>query len=257
MKVIILCGGMGTRLREETEYRPKPLVPIGGRPILWHIMKYYACYGFNEFILCLGYKGEMIKDYFRNYHWNVSDVTLKLGAKPLVQYHSKHAEEDWTVTLLETGFKTMTAGRLRQALAYVTEPSVMFTYGDGLTGSDLRASLAFHKSHGGLVTLTGVLPQGRYGELGLNGHIVSSFREKPEKETNYINGGFFVMERTILNHLGEVDCMFEAEPLTQLAEAGQVHAYKHNGFWQCMDTYREYELLNELWDKGQAPWKIW
>src|SRR5688572_2897835 len=191
MKVVILCGGLGTRLREETEFRPKPMVPIGGRPILWHIMKSYAHYGHKEFILCLGYKGEIIKDYFRNYHWNTSNVTLKLGAKPQIKYHNQHDEEDWTVTLIDTGQATQTGGRLKRALPYIEEDTFLFTYGDGVANTDIQKTLAFHQKHKPVVTITAVQPAGRFGDLGMDGQTVTSFKEKPEKQMGFISGGFF------------------------------------------------------------------
>jgi glucose-1-phosphate cytidylyltransferase len=257
MKVVILCGGLGTRLREETEFRPKPMVPVGGRPILWHIMKYYAHFGHKEFILCLGYKGEFIKDYFRNYHWNTSDVTLTLGRNPKIRYHNTHDEEDWTVTLLDTGQDTMTGGRLKRALPHVGEDTFLLTYGDGLTDSDLNAAIAFHQRHGAIGTVTAVKPGGRFGELGMDGETIQSFHEKPEKESGFISGGFFVLNKAIGNYLTGDQCVLEKEPLSRLAAAGQLKAWKHEGFWQCMDNLREMELLNRLWASGQAPWKVW
>ena len=257
MKVVILCGGMGTRLREETEFRPKPMVPIGGRPILWHIMKHYAHHGHKDFVLCLGYKGDIIKEYFRNYHWNTSDVTLRLGRVPKITYHNRHDEEDWTVTLLDTGAQTQTGGRLKRALKFVEDENFLFTYGDGLTDSDINASIKFHKKQGGVATLTAVLPSGRFGELALDGATITSFHEKPEKESTFINGGFYVMSSKIAKHLDNDDCILERAPLEHLAKAGQLRAYRHDGFWQCMDTYREQQLLEGMWNSGKAPWKIW
>lgn len=257
MKVVILCGGLGTRLREETEFRPKPMVPIGGWPILWHIMKYYAHFGHKEFILCLGYKGEIIKDYFRNYHWNTSDVTLTLGRNPKIRHHNTHDEEDWTVTLLDTGQETQTGGRLKRALAHIPDDTFLFTYGDGLTNSDINASVAFHRQHGAIGTVTAVNPTGRFGELGLDGETIRSFHEKPEREASYISGGFFVFHKSIGDYLTGDDCVLEKSPLTHLAGEGGLKAWKHSGFWQCMDTLREVELLNRMWASGQAPWKVW
>ena len=257
MKVVILCGGMGTRLREETEFRPKPMVPIGGRPILWHIMKHYAHHGHKDFVLCLGYKGDIIKEYFRNYHWNTSDVTLRLGRVPKITYHNHHNEEDWTVTLLDTGAQTQTGGRLKRALKFVDDDNFLFTYGDGLTDSDINASIKFHKKHGGIATLTAVLPSGRFGELALDGATITRFHEKPEKEATFINGGFYVMNRKIAKHLDNDECILERAPLEQLAKSGKLQAYRHDGFWQCMDTYREQQLLEGMWASGKAPWKIW
>ena len=257
MKVVIFCGGLGTRLREETEFRPKPMVPIGGLPILWHIMKLYAAHGHKEFILCLGYKGEVIKEYFRNYHWNVSDVTMRLGASPQIVYHNQHLEEDWTVTLLDTGQTTQTAGRLKRALPFIDSDTFLLSYGDGLTNSDITASIRFHEQGGTIATVTAVPPASRFGELTLEGDKVSCFREKPEHEAGLINGGFFVLNRNIADYLPEHDCMFEQEPMRRLAADGQMRAFVHEGFWQCMDTFREQEILNDLWRSGRAPWKTW
>lgn len=257
MKVVILCGGMGTRLREETEYRPKPMVPIGGRPILWHIMKHYAHHGHKEFVLCLGYKGEIIKDYFRNYHWNVSDVTLKLGPKPEIRYHNQHDEEDWTVTLLDTGLATQTGGRLKRALAHIQDDTFLFTYGDGVSNVDIGASIEFHRKNRGLVTLTAIRPQGRFGELAMDGASVTAFQEKPDWENFWVSGGFFVMDRAIGDYLEGDDTVLEKKPLERVTKEGRLKAYQHKGFWQCMDTYREQQMLEGLWLSGNAPWKVW
>jgi glucose-1-phosphate cytidylyltransferase len=257
MKVVILCGGLGTRLREETEFRPKPMVPIGGRPILWHIMKLYAHYGHKEFILCLGYKGEVIKDYFRNYHWNTSDVTLRLGRSPKITYLSQHEEEDWTVTLLDTGQETQTGGRLRRALPHIDTDTFLFTYGDGLIDSNIGESIEFHRRHGAVATVTAVKPSGRFGELALDGQTITAFCEKPERESAYVSGGFFVLNKAIERYLTDDTCVLERGPLERLARERQLKAYCHAGFWQCMDTYREQELLNRLWHAGTAPWKVW
>ncbi len=258
MKVVILCGGLGTRLREETEYRPKPMVPVGGRPILWHIMKLYAAAGHTDFVLCLGYKGESIRDYFRNYLWNTSDVTLKLGRNPQITYHTSHAEEDWTVTLLETGQETQTGGRLLRALPYVGSETFLFTYGDGVTDSDINASIRFHQSHGATATVTAVKPRGRFGELAMDGQTITAFREKPDEENAYISGGFMVLDPRVREYLEDGDrCVFERRPMERLAQEGQLKAYTHNGFWQCMDTFREQQMLDRLWAEGKAPWKTW
>lgn len=257
MKVVILCGGLGTRLREKTEFLPKPMVPIGGLPMLWHIMKYYAHFGHKDFILCLGYKGEAIKEYFQNYYRATNDVTLKLGRNPQITYHNTHEEEDWTVTLLDTGQETQTGGRLRRALPYITEDTFLMTYGDGVTDSNLDATIRFHQSHGRLATLTAVRPASRFGELTLDGHSITGFREKPEQEGAYINAGFFVLDRRIGDYLDADACVFERSPLDRLAREGNLHAYQHHGFWQCMDTYREQQMLDQLFTAGQAPWKVW
>jgi glucose-1-phosphate cytidylyltransferase len=257
MKVILLCGGLGTRLREETEYRPKPMVPIGDQPILWHIMKSYAHHGFKDFVLCLGYKGDVIKDYFRNYLWNRSDVTLRLGCNPQITYHNAHDEEDWTVTLLETGLHTMTGGRLLRAMSHIGDEDALLTYGDGVADSDIAGSVKFHYEQKALVTITAVQPAGRFGELGLDGKTIRSFNEKPEREVGYINGGYMVLDKTVRQYLSGDECVFEREPLQKIAETGGLKAFCHGGFWQCMDTYREFEILNKLWEGGNAPWKVW
>lgn len=260
MKVVILCGGKGTRLREETEYRPKPMLPIGPRPILWHIMKIYAHYGYKDFILCLGYKGDMIKDYFRNYLWMNSDVTLGLDGKSAVKFHAPHGEEDWNVTLAETGEETLTAGRLKRIEKYLGDDTTfLFTYGDGVGDVDIPAAVRQHTQEGQQVTVTAVHPPGRFGELSFDGKkTVAAFNEKPQTEAGWINGGFFVVERRMLARLENSDqLMFEQQPIQKLAAEGHLGAYQHQGFWQPMDTYQEYQLLNRLWAEGKAPWKIW
>jgi glucose-1-phosphate cytidylyltransferase len=260
MKVVILCGGRGTRLREETEYRPKPMVPIGNRPILWHIMKIYASQGHKEFILCLGYKGDMIKEYFRNYLWNTCDVSLSLGRQPKIQFHDRHSEEDWTVTLADTGENTLTAGRIRRIRPYLGKDETFFlTYGDGVGNVDVNAALALHREHGKALTLTAVHPPGRFGEISLGAKdVVQQFNEKPQAEGGWINGGFFVGSQRVFEYL-EVgdDMMFEQDPMRKIAAERQLVAYRHDGFWQPMDTYQEFTLLNRLWADGKAPWKTW
>ena len=260
MKVVILCGGQGTRLREETEYRPKPMVAIGNRPMLWHIMKYYAHFGHTEFVLCLGYKGEMIKDFFKNYLWNTCDVTLKLGKSPDVRYHNSHAEEDWTVTLAETGAESMTGERIRRIQPYVeNEETFLLTYGDGLSNIDLSASIAAHREAGTACTMSAVHPGSRFGSLELEpGGAVGRFAEKPQLEETYVNGGFMVCAPEVFSYLeGLPNPVFEQEPLTRMAADGKLHAHRHEGWWQSMDTYRESQVLNELWSSGRAPWKVW
>jgi len=261
MKVVILCGGKGTRLREETEYRPKPMMPIGNRPILWHIMKIYAACGFNEFVLCLGYKGEMIKDFFRNYLWMTSHVTLRLGLQPDLKFHNRHGEEDWKVTLVDTGEDTMTAGRIHRIKPFIGDDSEFFlTYGDGVGNIDIVASLAFHRRHGKKLTVTAVRPPGRFGELGIakDGRVVE-FNEKPQAAEGRINGGFFVASRSVFDNLeDDADTvMFEQKPMQSIAREGQLMAFQHNGFWQPMDTFHEYTLLNRYWAEGKAQWKTW
>ncbi len=260
MKVVILCGGKGTRLREETEFRPKPMVPIGERPILWHIMKTYAHHGHKEFILCLGYKGEMIRDFFRNYLWHTCDTTLLLGRKPAVKFHNNHDEEDWQVTLAETGENSMTAYRIRLIEKYLnSDKQFLLTYGDGVGDIDIPASIKHHEKSGKVCTLTSVHPPGRFGELGLAADsTVRGFNEKPQAEGGYINGGYMVCSRELFKYLpDDPGMMLEQAPMKNLTKDGQLSAYRHEGFWQPMDTYQEYSLLNRLWDSGRAPWKIW
>ena len=260
MKVVILCGGKGTRLREETEYRPKPMLPIGGRPILWHIMKIYATQGFKEFVLCLGYKGDMIKSYFQNYLWMTSDVTLQLGRKPSLRFHNHHDEEDWTVTLVDTGEETMTAGRINRIRPFVENDEHFFlTYGDGVGNIDLAAEREFHRQHGKILTMTALRPPGRFGEVELDaGGRVLEFTEKPQVAAGRINGGYFIASPRIFSHLENSDnVMFEQEPMKKLAMEAEVMGFKHDGFWQPMDTFAEFSYLNRLWNEGKAPWKIW
>ncbi len=257
MKVVIFCGGLGTRLREETEFRPKPMVPVGERPILWHIMKTYAHFGHKEFILCLGYKGEVIKEYFRNYHWNTSDVTIQLGRSENIEYHNTHDEEDWSVTLIDTGASTQTGGRLKRVLPYIAEDTFLLTYGDGLINSDINASIDFHRKHQPIVTVTAVQPAGRFGDLTIEGSRITAFTEKPEQQAAYINGGFFVVDKRIEGYLPDDSTVLENEPMNALAREGKISAYQHPGFWQCMDTYREQQLLTGMWQSGNAPWKVW
>lgn len=260
MKVVILCGGKGTRLREETEFRPKPMVPIGNRPILWHIMKIYAHHGHKDFILCLGYKGDMIRDYFRNYLWHTCDATLSLGQASAVRFHDRHDEEDWTVTLADTGENAMTAYRVRQIQRYIGDDrNFLLTYGDGVGDVDINASITQHENSGALCTLTAVHPPGRFGELGLSSRsVVESFNEKPQAEGGFINGGFMVCSRGLFAYLpNDPSVMLEQAPLKTLAVEGRLGAHIHAGFWQPMDTYQEFTLLNKLWDGGRAPWKVW
>jgi len=260
MKVVILCGGKGTRLREETEYRPKPMLPIGNRPILWHIMKIYAHHGHKDFVLCLGYKGEMIREYFRNYLWNTCDVTLRLGRNPTLCYHDHHNEEDWNVTLAETGENAMTAYRIRQVRRHLEgEGDFLLTYGDGVGDVDVPGSIACHRSSGRVCTLTSVHPPGRFGELGIGaGGKVTGFNEKPQTEGGCINGGFMVCNQRLFDYLpDDPGMMLEQAPMRQLASEGKLGAFMHDGFWQPMDTYQELMLLNRLWESGKAPWKVW
>jgi glucose-1-phosphate cytidylyltransferase len=257
MKVVLLCGGQGTRLREETEYRPKPLVDIGGRPIVWHIMKLFAHHGFRDFVLCLGYRGNMIKDYFLNYQAMNNDFTMCLGRCQQVAYHGAHHEEDFRVTLAETGLDTMTGGRVRRIAQYVEDDTFLLTYGDGVADVDIRKLLAFHRKHGRLATVTTVSPLSRYGILDVREDgTVSHFTEKPRIE-GWVNAGYFVFNRAVFDYLDGDECVLEREPLQRLAEEEQLMAYRHQGFFFAMDTYREYKFLNDLWAGGKAPWKVW
>ncbi len=259
VKVVILCGGKGTRLREETEYRPKPMVPIGDYPILWHIMKTYAHYVYEDFILCLGYKGEVIKEYFLNYRNLVNDFTLKLGQNRDLTYHGHSGEERWSVTLANTGEESMTGARVKRIEKYITGDTFMLTYGDGVGNVNIKELLEFHKAHGKLATLTGVSPPGRFGEMAMINHRVTEFNEKPQSVGGLINGGFFVFHRDVFRYFFDdhPGLILEQEPLRRLAADHQLMCYEHRGFWQPMDTFREFELLNRLWRDGKAPWKVW
>ncbi len=256
MKVVILAGGLGTRLREETEYRPKPMVEIGGRPILWHIMKMYAHHRYNDFVICLGYKGDLIRDYFLNYEIRNRDFTVTLGSGKISVY-GKHAEDGWNVTLAETGDKTMTGGRLKRVARYLEGQTFMVTYGDGVSNIDIGRLVAFHRRQCKLGTVTGVRPSSRFGELSICEGIVRVFQEKPQVREGWINGGFFVFEPQVLELIGDDQEMLESGLLVKLAERGDLAVYQHEGFWQCMDTVREMELLNESWRSGSAPWRVW
>jgi glucose-1-phosphate cytidylyltransferase len=257
MKVVILCGGLGTRLREETEFRPKPLLEIGGRPILWHIMKTYAHRGFREFVLCLGYRGNMIKEYFLNYEAMNNDFTICLGHESRIRHNGLHTEQGFEVTLADTGLNTMTGGRLQRVRKYINNETFMLTYGDGVADIDVARLVEFHKQHGKIATVTTVTPTSRFGivEMGDRGQVLQ-FIEKPKTEA-FASAGFFVFEPGIFDYLEGDDCILERVPLQRLAADGQLMAYEHEGFFYAMDTYREYEFLNDLWAKGQAPWKVW
>ena len=258
MKVVILCGGKGTRLREETEYRPKPLVNIGGKPILWHIMKTYSAYGFHDFVLALGYKGDMIKDYFINYDLLNSDFTIELGSKRIVRDNVVHDEAKWRVSLVDTGLETMTGGRLARIRKYIgTDEDFLLTYGDGVADVNVAELVEFHRQSGRVATLTGVHPMGRFGELALDGSTVRHFAEKPPSSDTWINGGFFVLNRRVFDYIGGDECIFERAPLERLSGDGQLGVYRHPGYWQCMDTLRDMEQLNSEWASGRAPWKVW
>ncbi|MFE4105279.1 glucose-1-phosphate cytidylyltransferase [Almyronema epifaneia] len=257
--VAILCGGKGTRLKEETEFRPKPMVMVGDRPMIWHIMKTYAHYGFQNFMLCLGYKGQMIREYFFNYDWNHNDVLLELGEKKVTKLNNGH-EENWKVWMVDTGQETMTGGRLKRLASYIDKMDsdiLLGTYGDGVCNVDIAKLLDYHYSHGKLATMTTVRPASRFGELVIEDNLVTYFQEKPQTSTGWINGGYFVLHRKVLDLIQGDDTVFEAEPLKTLAALGELAVYKHDGFWQCMDTYRELELLNKLHHSGKAPWQVW
>lgn len=256
MKAVILAGGLGTRLSEETSTRPKPMVDIGGMPILWHIMKMYSAHGINDFVICCGYKGYIIKEYFANYFLHMSDVTFNMRDNTM-EVHDKRAES-WNVTLVDTGENSMTGGRLRRVADYVKhEEAFCFTYGDGVGDIDITASLAFHKQHGKAATLTATYPPGRFGALDIRQGQVLNFKEKPKGDGAMINGGFFVLTPKVLDYLTDDSTVWEQEPLMQLAEEGQLMAYEHHGFWQPMDTLRDKIHLEELWQSGKAPWKTW
>jgi glucose-1-phosphate cytidylyltransferase len=256
MKAVILAGGYGTRLSEETAVRPKPMVDIGGRPILWHILKLYSYHGINDFIICCGYKGYMLKEYFANYFLHMSDVTFDMKANRMEVHQS--VAEPWRVTLVDTGDQTGTGGRLRKIARYVQgDEAFCMTYGDGLSDVDVAASVAFHRQHGGSVTITAVQPPARFGALGMNGTTITTFQEKPEGEGGWINGGFFVLSPKVLDEIHNDASMFEREPMDSLTAQGRVQAFRHRGFWQAMDTLRDKQRLEELWAGGKAPWKVW
>lgn len=254
MKTVILCGGKGTRLREETEFKPKPLVEIGGKPILWHIMKLYAHYGHKDFILCLGYKGHKIKEYFLKHRAMFSDFTLDLG-QGKEEYHDNKSD-DFKITFAETGEETNTGGRIKKIQKYINDDNFFLTYGDGVANVNIKELLEHHLAKGKIATLTSIQPMSRFGVLEADeNHSVQSFKEKPKLD-GWINAGFFVLNRKVFDYLDE-NCVFEQDPLKNLAKEGQLTAFKHNGLWECMDTYRDYEFLNSLWKQGKAFWKIW
>lgn len=255
--VVILCGGMGTRLREETDVRPKPMVSIGERPILWHIMKLYSHYGCNRFVLALGYKGHVIRDYFVNYDLMNSDLRVCIGSRAVEVIGRNHDEERWEVTLAETGQHTMTGGRVKALAPHIGDQTFMATYGDGVADVDVRALLDFHRRAGKLATVTAVHPVARFGELTLRDDAVQSFREKPQTEQGWINGGFFVFEPAVLDLVDGPDTVLEQAPLERLAASGQLAVYRHPGYWQCMDTQRDMLHLNEAWTSNRAPWRVW
>lgn len=256
MKAVILAGGLGTRISEETHLKPKPMIEIGGKPILWHIMKTYSAYGVHDFIICCGYKGYMIKEYFANYFLHMSDVTFDMRYNSM-EVHQRHAEP-WRVTLVDTGETTQTGGRLRRVAKYIeSESSFCFTYGDGVANIDIGELIKYHNNHGKLATVSAVQPPGRYGALEQTGDIVTSFAEKPRGEGGLINGGYFILSPKCLDLIPDDRTSWESIPLTTLAKQSELRAFEHNGFWQPMDTLREKNLLEELWASGNAPWKVW
>ena len=257
MKVAILAGGVGTRLAEETEIRPKPMVEIGGRPILWHIMKHYSYYGYREFVVALGFKGEYIKRFFADYRHLNSNLTIDLGAGTMHAVRNGADDEDWTIELIDTGRDTATGGRIKQLAPVLEDGTFMLTWGDGVTTVDLDDLLKFHRSHGKLATVTAVRPPARFGKLDLDGDRVVEFSEKPQLEVGWINGAFFVLEPAVFDYVEGDDTQWEREPLENLAAEGELMAYRHDGFWQCMDTLRDRKLLQALWESGNPPWRIW
>jgi glucose-1-phosphate cytidylyltransferase len=255
MKVAILAGGLGTRLSEETTLRPKPMVEIGGRPILWHIMNIYAAYGFKEFVVALGYKGEIIKDYFINYRYWSRSLTVSLFSGDVAVHQGDG--EDWIVHLIDTGLGTNTGGRVKRLAEYIGKETFMLTYGDGVSNLDIQGLLRFHHSHGKLATVTAIRPPARFGGISINDNLVAHFAEKPQVGEGWINGGFFVLEPEVIDYIPDDHTLWEGEPMERLAAEGQLAAYCHDSFWQCVDTLRDVRFLEELWSSGKAPWKIW
>ena len=256
MKVVILAGGLGTRISEESHLRPKPMIEIGEQPILWHIMKIYSHYGFNEFVICLGYKQYMIKEFFSDYFLHTSDVTFDIANNEMT-VHNNNAEP-WKVTLVDTGLHTMTGGRIKRVRDYVGDETFLLTYGDGVADVDIQKELEFHKSHGKIVTMTAINVDQRFGVLDINSDgVIESFREKTKQDGGIINGGFMICEPEIIHYIDDDKTVFEKKPLETMAKMGELMAYRHNGFWQCMDTQRDKNKLEELWTSGNAPWKVW
>ena len=256
MKAVILAGGLGTRISEESYLRPKPMIEIGGHPILWHIMKTYYHYGITDFIICAGYKQHMIKEYFADYFLHCSDVTFDFTNGFNTEIHNSDNEK-WKVTVVDTGLNTMTGGRIKRIRKYLDNEPFLLTYGDGVSDVDIGRLVAFHKAHGKLATLTAVHPVGRFGVLGMKGDCISSFGEKTESKTDWINGGYMVLDPKVIDYIDGDATTFEKEPLEELSSEGQLMAYKHGGFWQCMDTMRDKEKLEEMWARGEAKWKVW
>jgi len=255
MKVVLLAGGYGTRISEESHLKPKPMIEIGGKPILWHIMKIYSHYGLNDFIICCGYKGYYIKEYFANYFLHTSDVTFDMKSNKMETHQS--SSEPWKVTLVDTGENTMTGGRIKRIKDYLGDEDFCLTYGDGVADINIKDLISFHKKHGRLATLTATQPPGRFGALNLDGEKVKSFQEKPEGDGSWINGGFFVLNKKVLDLIPDDQTVWEKNPMEQLATKGDLHAYFHKGFWQPMDSLRDKNHLEELWQKGKAPWRVW
>lgn len=256
MKAVILAGGLGTRLSEETTIRPKPMVEVGGKPILWHIMKCYSAHGVNDFVICCGYKGYVIKEFFANYFLHTSDVTFDMQSNAM-EVHSRHAEP-WRVTLIDTGENSGTGGRLLRVRDFIeNEEAFCFTYGDGVSNVDISRSIQFHKKHGKLATVTAVQPPGRFGAIEMDGHRVIRFQEKPQGDGSWINGGYFVLSPKVIDYIADETTVWEKEPMEFLARDNQIDAYRHKGFWQPMDTQRDWSLLETMWKKGKAPWKTW
>ncbi len=259
MKTVILCGGYGTRIRDVSEDLPKPMIPVGRLPILWHLMKYYSSFGHNDFVLCLGHKGQVIKDFFLNYESNTRDCTITLGSKQEITFHTKHDEHEWKVTLADTGLETMTGGRIAKIKQYVDDETFFLTYGDGLSDINIDALLSCHRKNGKTLTVTGVRPPGRFGEIQADENgIITEFNEKPQSSGGRISGGFFVCEPKLFESLPIQDnLVFEDAPMKSLVRNHELALYEHNGFWQCMDTARDWQLLNGLLSDGKAPWKVW
>ena len=255
MKAVILCGGKGTRMREETEYRPKPLVPVGGKPILWHIMKTYSYYGIKDFILCVGYKGDMIKEYFMEMNWRNNDFTLHVNGDKKIKYHNIE-QEDWNVTIIDTGLETLTAGRLKKVSQYIDDDDFLMTYGDGVSDIDINKLINHHKKMNKIATITGVHPMSPFGLIEIQNGLAKAFKEKP-RLNDVINGGYMVLNKKVFDYIPEKDCMFEEEPLMKIAKDGELAVYEHNGFWKAIDTFKDVETVNKMWDKGDKPWEIW
>ncbi len=256
MKVVLLAGGFGTRISEESHLKPKPMIEIGDQPILWHIMKHYSSYGYNEFVICAGYKQHLIKQYFADYYLHRSDITFDFSNGGEMTIHN-NVSEPWKVTVVDTGLNTMTGGRVKRVQPYIGSEPFMLTYGDGVSDVDIGKLVEFHKSHGKMVTMTAIQPEGRFGVLDLDGNSVKAFREKSQEDMGYINGGFMVVQPEIFNYIEGDSTIFEREPLEAAANKGELLAFRHDGFWQCMDTQRDKQKLEELWASGNAPWRKW